>query len=272
MIGNGKADDVGLNVFDPPAGLVQQRAHFDAGRTVSHHQFLGFFQGAPGVENVVNDQDRAAAHVCLGVGFDRDRAVGRVAVAIRAQRHEFNFHGDAMAVQEPDQVRHKDKTAFQQCDDDQVFGRHAGPDFIDNAFEARAQIIRADQGNERVFGCCRHSKKSKVSCVKKPPRPRGAALLRSLGDEVSIAQAGRPCKRSYGISNIEQGMMKEEGRRTEAGNMRQASRNPALSVNICLFSRGCATMVARRSAELNGSIKLPPRKMPNVDGGCASML
>ena len=140
-------------------------------RSACGDQILGESERAPGVQNIVDDEDVAATHVEVHVAQDRDLAGRDPGLLVAGQGHEIDFRGQPHPVQRADQIGGKHEATFQDGDDEQVLELRAG-DFLGQLVETPGDGLGGKDDLELWVHCRRrvvHDHCSKPL----PPHVRG---------------------------------------------------------------------------------------------------
>ena len=116
-------------------------------RAARGDEILGERQRAAGVQNVVDDENVAAAHVEFHVAQDRDLAGRNPRLPVARQGHEIDLRRQPHPVQRADQIGGKHEAALQDGDDEQVLELRAG-DFLGQLVEALGDGLRGEDDLE----------------------------------------------------------------------------------------------------------------------------
>ena len=125
-----------------------------AGSAARGDQILGESERAARIQNVVDDEDVAAAHVEVHVAQDRDLPGRDAGLLVAGQRHEIDFRGQPHPVQRADQIGGKHEAALQDGDDEQVLELRAG-DLLRQLVEAPGDGLGGEDDLELGVDCRR---------------------------------------------------------------------------------------------------------------------
>ncbi len=115
-----EADMIGFHGGGALAALVEKDRDGDAARAALAHEVAGEGERAAGFQNVVDEEDVAAAHIGLDVAHD-PHAAGRLgALAIARQSEKLDFGLQPGARQRANEIGREDETALEDGNDDEI--------------------------------------------------------------------------------------------------------------------------------------------------------